>query len=119
MTESISVGGMVCIAIVIRVARDELVGDSARVAFFRSLGRRYALVGTASPFVAMAAGLVLPWSSLSSSRMIDVILSLTGVLLVVPIFGMRQARAMTTLRQTMTANPADNSVANSLHRGRR
>jgi hypothetical protein len=66
MTVSIGVGGMVCIAIVARVARDAL-DEVARVAFF----------------------------------------------------GMRRARAMTTLRRMMIANPADNSVANSLHRGRR
>lgn len=118
MAVSIWVGGMVCIAIVARVARDAL-DEVARVTFFRSLGRRYAMVGTTSLLVAIAAGLVLSWSSLSSSRTIDAALSLAGILLVVTIFGMRQARAMTTLRRIMIANPADNSVANSLHRGRR
>jgi hypothetical protein len=76
-------------------------------------------VGTTSLLVAITAGLVLAWSSLSSSRTIDAALSLAGVLLVATVFGMRQARAMTTLRRTMISNPADSSVANSLHRGRR
>jgi hypothetical protein len=100
------------------VDRDAL-DDVARVAFFRSLGRRYAVVGTSSLLVAIAAGPALSWSSPSSSRTIDAALSLAGLPLLATVFGMRQARMMTALRQIMTANPADESVANSLHRGRR
>ncbi|HEY5303285.1 MAG TPA: hypothetical protein VIJ86_04440 [Acidimicrobiales bacterium] len=118
MAVSIWVGGMVCIAVVARVARDAL-DEVAQVAFFRSLGRRYAMVGMTSLLVAIAAGLALSWSSVSSSRTIDAVLSLAGILLVATMFGMRQARAMTTLRLVMIANPTDSSVANSLHRGRR
>jgi len=115
---SIWVGGMVCIAVVAKVAR-EVLDEASQVAFFRFLGRRYAMVGTMSLLVAIAAGLALSWSSLLSSRTIDAALLLAAVLLVATIFGMRQARVMMTLRRIMMANPADRSVANSLHRGRR
>jgi uncharacterized membrane protein len=115
---SIWVGGMVCIAVVAKVAR-EVLDEASQVAFFRSVGRRYGVLGTSSLLVAVAVGLALSWPSLSSSRTIDAALSLAGFLLVVTIFGMRQARAMTTLRRVMIANPADRSMANSLHHGRR
>jgi hypothetical protein len=80
---------------------------------------RYGVLGTTALLVTIAVGLALSWPSLSSSRTIDDALSLAGELLVATIFGMRQARTMTTLRRIMIANPADSSVANSLHRGRR
>jgi hypothetical protein len=99
------------------VDRDAL-DEVARVAFFRSPGRRYAVMDTSSLLAAIAAGPALSWSSLSS-RTIDAALSLAGVLLLTTIFGMRQVRTMTALRRIMIANPADESVANSLHRGRR
>lgn len=115
---SIWVGGMVCIAVVAKVAR-EVLDETSQVAFFRLLGRRYAKVGTASLLVAIAAGLALSWSSLPSSRTTDTALSLSGILLVATVFGMRQARKMTNLRRIMVSNPTDSSVANSLRRGRR
>lgn len=115
---SIWVGGMACIAVVAKVAR-EVLDEASQVAFFRSVGRRYSVLGTTALLVTIAVGLALSWPSLSSSRTIDAALSLAGVLLVATIFGMRQARAMTTLRRIMIANPADSSVANSLLRGRR
>jgi putative copper export protein len=70
MAVSIWVGGMVCIAIVARVARDAL-DEVVRPAFFRSLGRRYAMGGTTSLLVVIAAGLAPSWPSLSSSGTID------------------------------------------------
>lgn len=115
---SIWVGGMVCIAVVAKVARDVLDGPSQMV-FFRSMGRRYSVVGTMSLFVAIAAGLALSWSSLSSSRTIDATVALAGVLVVATILGMRQARAMTSLRRILIANQSDGSMANSLRCGRR
>jgi len=115
---SIWVGGMVCLVVVAKVARDVLDGSSQMV-FFRSMGRRYSVVGTTSLLVAIAAGLVLSWSSLSPSRTIDATVALAGVLVVATIIGMRQARAMTSLRRILIANQSDGSMANSLRRGRR
>ena len=114
---SIWVGGMVCVAVVAKVARDVLDGPS-QMEFFQSMGRRYSVVGTTSLFVAIAAGLALSWSSLSS-RMIDATVALAGVLVVTTIIGMRQARAMTSLRRILITNQSDGSMANSLRRGRR
>ncbi|HVA70842.1 MAG TPA: hypothetical protein VNF08_05915 [Acidimicrobiales bacterium] len=51
---------------VTNVAREVLDGLSWRV-FFRSMGRRCSMVGTTSLLVAIAAGLVLLWSSPLSS----------------------------------------------------
>ena len=44
---SIWVGGMVCLAIVAKAARGVLE-ESSQVTFFRAVGRRYGMVGTAS-----------------------------------------------------------------------
>lgn len=46
LAASIWIGGMLCIAVVFRVARSTLE-VSAQVALFRSVGRRYGVVGTA------------------------------------------------------------------------
>ena len=63
---SLGVGSMARIAVVAKVARNVLDGPSQMV-FFRSMGRRNSVIGTTSLLVAIAAGLVLLWSSLSSS----------------------------------------------------
>ena len=53
------------------------------------------------------------------SRTIDAIVALAGILVAVTILGMREARAMTSLRRILIANQSDGSMANSLRRGRR
>jgi hypothetical protein len=53
-------GGMVCLATVAKAARGVL-DESSQVAFFRAVGRRYEMVGTASLLIAIAAGLALSW----------------------------------------------------------
>jgi len=114
---SIWVGGMVCLAIVAKAARGVL-DDSSQVAFFRAVGRRYGMVGTASLLIAIAAGLALSWPPSSWSRTIDAAVALAGVLIVATIAGMMQARAMTALRRTLIASPGDSSTAEALRRGR-
>jgi len=114
---SIWVGGMVCIAIVAKAARGVL-DESSQVAFFRAVGRRYGMVGTASLLIAIAAGLALSWPPSSWSRTIDAAAVLAGVLVVATIAGMMQARAMTALRRKLIANPRDSSTAVALRRGR-
>ena len=112
---SIWVGGMVCIAIVAKAARGVL-DESSQVAFFRAVGRRYGMVGTASLLIAIAAGLA--WPPSSWSRTIDAAVVLAGVLVVATIAGMMQARAMTALRRKLIANAGDSSTAVALRRGR-
>jgi uncharacterized membrane protein len=114
---SIWVGGMVCIAIVAKAARGVL-DESSQVAFFRAVGRRYGMVGTASLLIAIAAGLALSWPPSSWSRTIDAAVVLAGVLVVATIAGMMQARAMTALRRKLIANAGDSSTAVALRRGR-
>ena len=117
ITASIWVGGMVCLAIVAKAARGVL-DESSQVAFFRAVGRRYGMVGTASLLIAIAAGLALSWPPSSWSRTIDAAAVLVGVLVVATIAGMMQARAMTALRRKLIANPRDSSTAVALRRGR-
>ena len=114
---SIWVGGMVCIAIVAKAARGVL-DESSQVAFFRAVGRRYGMVGTASLLIAIAAGLALSWPPSSWSRTIDAAAELAGVIVVATIAGMMQARAMTALRRKLIANAGDSSTAVALRRGR-
>ena len=114
---SIWVGGMVCLAIVAKAARGVL-DESSQVAFFRAVGRRYGMVGTASLLIAIAAGLALSWPPSSWSRTIDAAALLAGVLVVATIAGMMQARAMTALRRKLIANAGDSSTAVALRRGR-
>ena len=115
---SVWVGGMVCLALVAAVAR-EVLDEASQVRFFRLVGRRYGVLGTTALLVAIAAGLALSWPSLSSSRTIDAALSLAVVLFMATILGMRQARAMTTLRRRMITNPTEGAVVNAVQRGRR
>ena len=114
---SIWVGGMVCLAIVAKAARGVL-DESSQVTFFRAVGRRYGMVGTASLLIAIAAGLALSRPPSSWSRTIDAAAVLDGVLVVATIAGMMQARAMTALRRKLIANTRDSSTAVALRRGR-
>ena len=67
---SVWVGGMVCMTIVAKAARDAL-DDASQVAFFRSVGRRYGIVGSTSLLVAIGAGIALSWPPSSWSGAID------------------------------------------------
>ena len=114
---SIWVGDMVCLAIVAKAPRGVL-DESSQVAFFRAVGCRYGMVGTAALLVAIAVGLALSWPPSSWSRTFDSAAVLAGVLVVATIAGMMQARAMTALRRKLIANPRDSSTAVALRRGR-
>src|SRR5450759_2895067 len=117
ISASIWVGGMACLAIVAKAARGVL-DESSQVAFFRAVGRRYGIVGTASLLIAIAAGLALSWPPSSWSRTIDAALVLAGVLVVATVAGMTQARAMTALRRKVITNPGDSATVRALRRGR-
>jgi uncharacterized membrane protein len=117
ISASIWVGGMVCLVIVAKAARGVL-DESSQVAFFRAVGRRYGIVGTASLLIATAAGLALSWPPSSWSRTIDAAVVLAGVLVVATIVGMMRARAMTALRRKAITNPGDSATEGALRRGR-
>ena len=109
------VGSLVCRALVANVARKVLDGPS-QVTFFRAIGRRYGVVGTASLLVAIGAGVALAWPPSSWSGTIDAAVALSGVLVLATAAGMAQARTMTTLRRQAMSSPDDHDVA--VRRGR-
>jgi len=52
------VGSLVCLAVAANAARTVL-DSPTQITFFRAIGQRYAIVGTASLLVAIGAGLAL------------------------------------------------------------
>ncbi|MGH2901979.1 MAG: hypothetical protein ACRDK7_00060 [Solirubrobacteraceae bacterium] len=109
------VGGLVAIMVVARVARHTLE-PPVRVAFFRSLGRGYAVVGNAALVVAFACGAALlrghRWDATALAAVV-----LAGVLVLATVAGMAQARGMTRLRRRAIREPADAVLAAQVHRG--
>ena len=93
---SVWVGGLVCIAVVARCAREQL-DTATRVAFFRSLGRRYLRVGLGALVIAYGAGALLigagNWSATKSALAIT-----AAALLIVTCAGVVQARSLSRLR---------------------
>lgn len=100
---SIWVGGLVAIFVVARAASATLA-PAERIAFFRALGRSYAIVGCLALLVALAVGAILlddhPWDGLLVATAI-----VAGALLVALGTGMAQARAMTRLRRQALHEP--------------
>lgn len=96
LAASVWVGGLVCIAVVARCAREHL-DTATRVAFFRSLGRRYLRVGLGALVVAYAAGALLlgtaHWSDLKSA-----LAAAATALVVVTCTAVLQARSLSRLR---------------------
>ena len=110
------VGSLVCLAIVANVARSVLEGPS-QVVFFRALGRRYGIVGTASLLVAIGAGLALAWPPSSWSNITDAAVALAGLLVLLTGAGMAQARAMGSIRRRAMSSPDDEGAARAVRRG--
>lgn len=111
------VGSLVCLALVANVARKVLDGPS-QVTFFRAIGRRYGIVGTASLLVAIGVGLALAWPPSSWSAIIDAAVALAGALVLATGAGMVQARSMTTLRRRALSAPQDHDAGRAVRRGR-
>jgi uncharacterized membrane protein len=97
LSASIWVGGMVAIFVVARTAAATMDAPT-RVAFFRTLGRSYGVVGSVALLIALATGALLlrghPWDGLLVATAV-----VAGALLVATGVGMAQARAMTRLRR--------------------
>jgi uncharacterized membrane protein len=111
------VGSLVCLAVVTSAARKVLDGPS-QVAFFRAIGRRYGIVGTAALLVAIGCGLTLAWPPSTWSNIIDASVALSGALVLLTAAGMAQARAMTVLRRRAVTAPDDRAAAEAVRRGR-
>jgi hypothetical protein len=104
LATSVWVGSLVCLAVVANVARSTL-GPDARVAFFRSVGRRYGPIGTGALAVMIGAGLAMAWPPSNWTNLQGAAVALAGALVVVTAVGMRQARAMTRLRRRALQEP--------------
>jgi hypothetical protein len=113
---SIWVGSLVCLVLVSSVASRELDAAS-RVALFRGIGRLYGIVGTAALVVAIAGGVVLarPVSDLGRTGL--AVLVVAGVLVLVTMAGMVQARRMTVRRRRSIEMPEDERSARAVRRG--
>ena len=114
---SVWVGSLVCLALVTNSARKVLDGPS-QVALFRSIGRRYGVVGTVALLVAIGCGLALAWPPSTWSATTEAAVALSGVLVLATTAGMVQARAMTALRRRVMGAPGDVAAADALRRGR-
>jgi len=118
LSASVWIGSLVSLAVVSQAARKVLEG-SAQVAFFRAVGRRYAIVGTASLLGAIGDGLAMAWPPATWTATIDAAVALAGVLVLATAAGMAQARLMGTLRRRAMESPDDHATRASVRRGRR
>lgn len=110
------VGGLVTIAVVVGVAREQL-DRTAQVDFFRALGRRYLRVGAPALVLALGPGAVLlagrPWGLTSSATVV-----VGAALVAVTAAGVVQARGMTRLRaEGLDAPVNDDVLAQEIRRG--
>jgi hypothetical protein len=111
------VGGFVTIAVVARVVRRQLPMP-AQVAFFRSLGRGFGVVGGLALGVALLSG-----GALLSRRTWDEWAAVAVVLAVALVLatgaGVVQARGMTRLRQRAVREPGDAALTARIERNAR
>jgi hypothetical protein len=115
---SVWIGSLVCLAVVASAARSSL-DPSAQVAFFRTLGRRYGIVGNAGLATAIGVGLAMLWPPSSWGRLEDTTVALTGLLVVVTGLGIRQARSMTRLRRRLLDEPGRDELERQVRSGAR
>ncbi|MGH3502471.1 MAG: hypothetical protein ACRDQA_16510 [Nocardioidaceae bacterium] len=111
------VGGYVAIGVVARTALTTLE-PTQRVAFFRSLGRSYLLVGGPALLVALGTGTgLLVGHSWDTTLTVTVVVA--AVLVVTLVVAVRQARRMTRLRSGALAAPDDALLTMRVRRGGR
>jgi hypothetical protein len=113
---SIWVGSLVCLALVAKVAREEL-DEASRVALFRRIGRLYGVIGTGSLVVAIGAGMAIAWPLSHVGHAGAAIVVLTGALALFTGTGMVQARRMTVRRRRAIEKPEDEHAASAVRRG--
>ncbi|MGH9068452.1 MAG: hypothetical protein ACRD0J_13340 [Acidimicrobiales bacterium] len=112
----IFVGSLACLAVVTTSAR-KVLDPPAQVALFRSIGRRYGILGTASLLVAIGCGLALSWPPSTWSGAFDAAVALGGFVVLLTFAGMAQAHAMTALRSRAVACPAEPGIQIAVRRG--
>jgi putative copper export protein len=115
LSASVWVGGLVAIFVVARVAAATL-DPPARVAFFRTFGRTYGVVGSVALMVGLVTGALLlrghRWDGLLVATAI-----VAGALLVATAVGMAQARAMTGLRRRALTGAGGAALDPRIRRG--
>lgn len=116
LASSVWLGSLVCLAVVASAARSALDAPS-RIAFFRSLGRRYGIVGNLALAVAIGVGLAMAWPPSTWGPLEDAAIALAGVLVVATALGIVQARAIGRLRRRSLAAPEDGVLARKVRRG--
>lgn len=117
LASCIWVGGYVAIAVVARAAARTLE-PTARVAFFRALGRSYLLVGGPALVVALGTGAGLLSGHRWDGTLIATVV-VAAALLVALAVGVVQARRMTRVRRASLAAPDDTALAAGVRRGAR
>jgi uncharacterized membrane protein len=117
LATSVWIGGYVAIAVVARAA-DRTLPPPTRIAFFRSFGRQYAVVGTSALLVALATGGALlsdrSWTGSATAAVV-----IAAALLVCAVGGMAQARRMTRLRHAAAKHRDDGDLAERVRHGAR
>lgn len=117
LAAAVWVGGFVTLVVVARVARDT-VGAAERVAFFRRLGRVYAVVGGLALALALASGAGLLYDH-SSNGVVVATAIVAAALVAATVVGVGQARQMTRLRRRGVQHPDDAALTRRIHRGAR
>lgn len=110
------VGSLVCLAVVANAAR-RVLDPPVQVAFFRAIGRRYAMLGTGALAVTIGCGLVLSWPPSAWTPATAVAVALSGSLLIVTFAAMAQARSMTARRTRAARDREDTTAAEAVRRG--
>lgn len=105
LAASIWIGGMVCLALVAHVAR-HVVGERSRTALMRTLGARYAVIGTSSLLTSLVVGIALAWPRGAHQLVLNVALVATIVLVGVTYAAMGQARAVGRWRRAAGDEPS-------------
>lgn len=112
---SLWIGGLFAIALVARVAARTL-DATARVAFFRGLGRAYGVVGTAALVLAYGTGAALVYDRSWGGTLVATAV-VAGLLAAALAIGVVQARQMTGLRRHALDQPDDPALADRVRRG--
>lgn len=111
------VGGYVAIAVVARSAM-RTIEPAQRVAFFRSLGRSYLLVGGPALVVALGTGAALAGKHAWDGTLVAALVVAVALVASLAV-GVAQARRMTRLRAARLAMPADEQLNQRVQRGAR
>jgi uncharacterized membrane protein len=115
LSASVWVGGLVAIFVVARAAKATL-DPAARVAFFRTLGRAYGVIGSVALLVALATGALLlrghPWDGLLVATAV-----VAAALVAATAVGIAQARAMTRLRRRALTGAGGAALDPRIRRG--